>query len=479
MYPVSGPEDISRRTLSADDAAFVAEAYPLPGAPVQSGGIAGSLQSSGGPVPRAEVIAIDPSAGVAVGTMSDWSGHFTLSPLPPGSYFVYAQPVDLVARTTDPTLVAGVTNFDWQAAFYGPSGNPSAVTVTVGSTASVNIKLDLSPATLRIDFVFGGPGASTLPSGTAVQIQLLGKGFDPSITPGDLLLLGPGLSIEPDTLQVTPSTDPNQDAYLSAGIVASARSGWPVAVIGLRSGGKAVPGPAMRIAPPGPMLTASGVVNAASYQGGSVAPGEILTAFGFGVGPDATSPLGYDSSGRLGTSLGGVTVDFDGFRAPLFYVSPGQINLQAPMEIAGKVVTTMHLSYQGLTSAPVLLSVSAAQPGIFGALLNQDGSLNSPSNPAPRGSVVVLFGTGQGLIAPSLATGQPAPSVPLSQVAGAHAFLAGTEAPVWFAGMAPGFVGLLQMNVFVPADAQTGDAVSLQIEIAGQRSPAGSAAAIR
>lgn len=113
-------------------------------------------------------------------------------------------------------------------------------------------------------------------------------------------------------------------------------------------------------------------MNAASYQIWAVAPGEILAVFGLGLGPAAMTPAGLDGSGRVGSSLGGARVDFDGVAAPLFYVSPVQINLQAPMELAGKDTATMRISYEGRTSTPVLLRVAAAQPAMFsGAVFNQ------------------------------------------------------------------------------------------------------------
>ena len=78
MYPASAPGDLSRRALSADDVAFVTGAYPAPGVMARLGSISGSLLSSTGPVPQAEVIAIDPTTGVAVGSLSNRDGGFQL-----------------------------------------------------------------------------------------------------------------------------------------------------------------------------------------------------------------------------------------------------------------------------------------------------------------------------------------------------------------------------------------------------------------
>ncbi|MFN7993984.1 MAG: matrixin family metalloprotease [Bryobacteraceae bacterium] len=468
MYPVSSPEDTSHRTLSGDDIAFVTGTYMALSARNQFGWISGMVRTPNGPIDAAEVIAVSPETGVVVGTNTAVGG-FNIGPLPPGKYFLYAQPIDEIARMVDPTLASGGTNFDWQPVFYGSSDTPAQVTVSAGAGALANLTVDLSSAVVRIDYAADGSGMDLLPSGASSVLYLSGKGFNASLQPQDLLLLGPGLSA--DSVTVSPTTDPNQQAFLSADIQAAARSDWAVAVIGLRSGGRVVPGPAMRIVPPGPRMAPSGVVNAASYGGGTVAPGEILAIFGSGLGSDDTPPATLDSSGRLPSSLGGVTVDFDGTPAPLYYVSSNQVNLQAPFEIFGKEFTTLHLSYQGLRGEAILMPVTPAQPAIFpGAVLNQDGTFNSPVSPAPRHTVLVIYGNGQGVVSPALATGQPAPPIPLSKVANAHAYIGGQEAPVWFAGMAPGFVGLLQMNILIPASAQTGDNLPLHIAIAGQTS---------
>jgi len=115
-----------------------------------------------------------------------------------------------------------------------------------------------------------------------------------------------------------------------------------------------------------------------------------------------------------------------------------------------------------VASSPASVTVAAAAPGIFvygnnwAVVLNQDYSLNGPSNPAKAGSYVMLYGTGAGAVNPAVPTGSAAPASPspLSTVTNVTATIQGVPAvpaTVTFQGLAPGFVGLLQVNLQVPA----------------------------
>jgi uncharacterized protein (TIGR03437 family) len=113
--------------------------------------------------------------------------------------------------------------------------------------------------------------------------------------------------------------------------------------------------------------------------------------------------------------------------------------------------------------------------------LNQDGSLNSAANAAERDSVVTVYITGAGVVAPAVATGRPAPlPPPLSHlVDGVTATIDGQPAPVEFAGAAPGFVGLIQVNVRIPTTSPAGEAVALRLQAAGVASQPGTTISIR
>jgi adhesin/invasin len=156
------------------------------------------------------------------------------------------------------------------------------------------------------------------------------------------------------------------------------------------------------------------------------------------------------------TSLGGVTVSLGGRAAPLLFVGESQVNFQVPYETP-LGTSTMVVTANGVAGRPAFVSVAAAAPGIFvygnnwAVVLNQDYSLNGPSNPAKAGSYVMLYGTGAGAATPAVPTGSAAPASPLSTVTNVTATINGVLAKVTFQGLAPGFVGLLQVNMQVPA----------------------------
>ena len=225
----------------------------------------------------------------------------------------------------------------------------------------------------------------------------------------------------------------------------------------------------------GPVFSADGVVSAASFAHGAVAPGEIVALYGSNLGPAAGVPnAGYDPvTGGLPTTLGEVSVSFDGQTAPLFYVRTDQINVQVPYEVAGKSTTSIVVSYRGASSAAVSVPVAAARPGIFGyngralVLNSMTGAVVDASHPISRGGWVTIYGTGPGLVDPPAATGKPAPLSPLSRARNPQAKIGGHDVFVDFAGMTSGLVGLLQINLQIPPDAQVGADVSLQLSVNG------------
>ena len=214
--------------------------------------------------------------------------------------------------------------------------------------------------------------------------------------------------------------------------------------------------------PPPPTVLEGGVVNAASFRGSAgVAPGEIVTLFGRGLGPDvgAAAPA-ISQTGFLPTSLAGVSVTVNGAPAPLFFVRQDQISLQMPYDLGAQNSAELQVQFNGMQSQPFVVPVVSAAPGIFtlhptggqAAALNQDSSPNSVFNPAKAGSVVQLFLTGQGKLKATAVAGQPSPvsgpfPAPLQTVS---ASIGGIDARVTFAGMAPGLTGVLQVNVQVP-----------------------------
>lgn len=233
-----------------------------------------------------------------------------------------------------------------------------------------------------------------------------------------------------------------------------------------------------------------GVLNAASFLGGAVAPGEIVTVFGSGLGPAKLALYELTPDGQhLANSVRSVQVTFDGIPAPLIYVSGGQVSAIVPYGVAGPV-TRMVVSNGGIASAPVQLDVAPSAPALFttnasgkgqAAAFNQDNSLNSAAEAAARNTIVQLFATGEGATLPDgedgrLANGAalPRPRLPVTVTIG------GQAATVVYAGAAPGQVaGLMQVNARIPQNVAPGAAVPVVLRVGQASSPAGVTIAVK
>ena len=231
----------------------------------------------------------------------------------------------------------------------------------------------------------------------------------------------------------------------------------------------------------GPRFTSESVVNAASFASGPIAPGEIISIFGAGLGPE-TPALGVVDSetGRLPTALEGVSVLLDGEPSPLLYVRETQINAQVPYEIATRSSVQLAVSYGGIDSPRATLAVSPARPALFlipgsrsAIVLNEDGRLNSTSQPARLGESVTLFGTGQGETSPPSGTGQMAPVMSAHRIEEVSVMVGGSAAEVVSAGLAPGFAGVFLIQVRIPDTATTGEETPVSVTIQGESSPTG------
>ena len=231
------------------------------------------------------------------------------------------------------------------------------------------------------------------------------------------------------------------------------------------------------------------VVNAASYVGGSVSPGEIVTIFGTGIGPaTAAGAFADPTTGKLATTIGGVQVLFNGIPAPMIYASSTQVSAVVPYEIAPVPNPSVWIQYAGQTSNVYPLTTAATAPGLFtqnasgggaGAILNQDNSLNGPGNAAAKGSIVQMFLTGEGRTNPPSVTGAittaslPPPQVTPAPLLAIQARINGQPALYTYAGEAPGQVaGVMQLNVQIPANAPSGN-LSITVSIGGNISQNG------
>jgi trimeric autotransporter adhesin len=230
-----------------------------------------------------------------------------------------------------------------------------------------------------------------------------------------------------------------------------------------------------------PAARISSVVNAATLQPG-ISPGAMVSILGSNL---STAPVTaqYDATGLYATDArkyqGSRTPDavtFNGIAAPLLYISQSQINAVVPYSVAGQKTVDVVVRHDDLSSPAFSVPVADTSPGIFtttqsgsgqGAILNSDGSVNSLDNPAPRGSIVQIFGTGAGVwnqtpqdgsvVLSALLLGGP-PGQPLMRpLAPVSLSIGGQPAEIRYAGPAGNAVsGALQVNAVVPDNIGTG-----------------------
>ena len=227
-----------------------------------------------------------------------------------------------------------------------------------------------------------------------------------------------------------------------------------------------------------PALMANSVVNGVTFSSTSPpSPGSIVSIFGQNLAASNGLASGFplpvslqNTSVLLDTAAGEVAL-------PLFFVSPLQVNAMLPYDLIPGTYT-LHIESNSVPSNPVQLAISAFSPGIFtlntsgqgaGIFVKVDGSLVTAANPASPGSVVALYATGLGAVNPSIAAGQPgAGAEPLNRtVQTPLVFFDSFQADVLYSGLAPGFAGLYQLNVNIPAQVSPASNVSVSLSIGG------------
>jgi adhesin/invasin len=231
---------------------------------------------------------------------------------------------------------------------------------------------------------------------------------------------------------------------------------------------------------PLPSFPANGLVNSASYQR-PAAPGMMLSLFGVAL----SSGTAQAASLPLPTNLQGASVTVNGASAPLFYVSPGQVNLMLPFE-AQAGTATVTLTANG-TNVSQSLAIGATAPGLFSmdesgtgqgaVLISNTATLAAPTGsvanrdarPAQRGvDSVSIFCTGLGAVTNQPATGAAALANPLSHtIVAPTVTIGGVSADVSYSGLAPGFAGLYQIDAKVPSGAPVGDTQPVVVTIGG------------
>ena len=229
--------------------------------------------------------------------------------------------------------------------------------------------------------------------------------------------------------------------------------------------------PVIEVVAPPPVVVPPSIVNAASMLPGAVAPGEIVSLFGSGL-----------------AVVGGSTqVLFNGRAAALSYVEATQINLQVPYSVPDLDKLEVQVLVNGVVKVQFNVGLVAAIPGIFTGMsgtgqviaLNEDGTINSPGNPAARGSVVTMFATGDGRVTPQPGDGvpavwpYPAPLLPVTLRIGDY------SADILYAQAAPGFAGLMQINARVPGGFAPSGILPVTLQVGTAASQAGVVIAVR
>jgi uncharacterized protein (TIGR03437 family) len=223
------------------------------------------------------------------------------------------------------------------------------------------------------------------------------------------------------------------------------------------------------------------MLNAASLENMdvSVAPGEIVSLFGVGLGPDEGITAQPDKNGDYPRRLGGTLIRIGASELPLLYVSKTQVNAVVPYSISGSVISDgrvdpgvqLVIEHDQFQASYPLRLVFLARPGIFqqngqAAALNEDESVNEAARPAPLNSIVTVFATGLGALKGPWPDGTVTPLFPPSPglAENFQAYIgAATSSGAWgmevlYAGPAPGLPpGVYQVNVRVPDNALSGN----------------------
>jgi uncharacterized protein (TIGR03437 family) len=313
----------------------------------------------------------------------------------------------------------------------------------------------------ELPFTIGHPPAVTFLNPDSAVIG--GPGFT-LVVGGSGFLPGAVVQWDGVPLPTTFVSDTQLTASVAAALIAAQRrAGIVVTVPGGISNTVA-----FDIRPPTPFTATGGVVNAASGLP-SIAPGSLISIYGVNLTAGGGAAGGIPAP----TSLSGTSVTINGVLAPLLFTSPTQINAQVPFETpVGRA--TLVVQVAGQKSAEVTFDVTATGPGVLMepqsdhaiAQNYPDWSLNSPENPARPGQYVIVYLTGQGPLDNPVANGAAAPVSPPSEaVAAAQAKIGGRAAEIQFLGLAPGFVGISQMNLLIP-DVAAGEQL-LEVSIGG------------
>lgn len=324
---------------------------------------------------------------------------------------------------------------------------------------------------------FSAIAGSASPAAQTISVTSIGGGvplgFSAAASGGNWLRISAASGTTPRAFDVSANINGlAEGTYTGSVTVTSTSAALPPQTVAVNLTVKSRAGSTPRINP-------GGVVNAASGRA-QLAPGSLGTIFGSGLGSDKALLASFaPGTAVLPSRLQGIRVlvnETSGVliaEAPLLYLSDTQINFQLPFETLGRSEVSLVVDNNGVRSEPRSVQVVSNSPGIFtygdnhAVAVNDDDSVNASETPVARRGVLTVYMTGQGVVTPTVPTGAAAPSRPLARAPfPAQASIGGVPAQIQFVGLAPGFVGVLQVNVAVPSAAPSGDSL-LVVTIGG------------
>ena len=280
----------------------------------------------------------------------------------------------------------------------------------------------------------------------------------------------------PVTVTVTPGSLAAGDYYGEI-VMASSSLTTPIGVVTVRlTVGSAGPTP--------PNVASGGVLSTASYSlNAAVSPGMLVAIFGTNL--TAAGQIYTAGTFPWPENLGGASVTIGGEPLPLYAVTPDQINAILPYDLPVGATLPLVVTYGNAISPPVPVNIVADQPGVYTltqngtgtgivVIVHPDGSqvLAGGGNAAQAGDALVIYGTGMGAVSPRAVAGAPTPTAPLSKSNDpVTVTIGGVNAPVFFAGLTPGFSGLYQVNVTVPEGITPSATAPLVLTQGGHSSP--------
>ncbi len=436
-------------------------------------------QNQGGPAPAAKTLTLSSSTGTGVFTS-------TVTPITGGSWITVSPNTGQANGTVQVSVLPNsLPQGDYQAQILFTFPNTASASITVSVTLHVAAPLrtvSVSLQSLNFSYQIGG----SQPPAQTIGVTSMGGPVDFAVG-----VTSSGW-LSTDVSRGTTAKDVNV-LVNTAGLTAA---GSPY------SGSISISAPGVLTNPvvvnvilvviaapvPIPMTIASN----ASGAFGAIAPGELITIKGIALGPDTPASgvlFSVNAQGNVDPILSGVRVLFSNIPGTPTYVSPGQINVIVPYEIEGLASTNVVVERDGVASAGSPVAVAGYAPGLYTnnfagtgqvTAVNQDGTLNGPAgggfSPAAQGSVLTVYATGFGQTSPRSITGsvtpKPRSAADLLLVSGTvTATIGGQNAPVLFAGEAPGIVtGVVQINIKVP-NGVSGDQSAIRVFVNGMSTP--------